>query len=109
MRDDAPILDTPWPPDLDPATVSFQVRTVTILRRKGIWDDMTLLAEISAAEVLSWVTAGVKTVADLRDTGNTAIAAHHTSAPERRRQAIESLRIADKLRTLAGESWTAQV
>jgi hypothetical protein len=70
---------------------------------------MTLLNEISEAAVLSWLTAGVKTVADLRDTGNAAIAAHHAGAPERLRRAAESRRIADKLRTLAGESWTAQV
>jgi hypothetical protein len=36
VEDDGPILDAPWPPDLDPATVPFRVRTVTILRRKGI-------------------------------------------------------------------------
>jgi hypothetical protein len=107
--DDSRILNAPWPPDLDPETVPFRVRTVTILRRKGIWDDMTHLDEISEADVLSWMTAGVKTVADLRETGNAAIAAHHASAPERRRQAAESRRIADKLRTLAGEPWTAQV
>jgi hypothetical protein len=35
--------NAPWPPDLDPGTVPFRVRTVTILRRKGIWDDPTLV------------------------------------------------------------------
>jgi hypothetical protein len=103
------ILDAPWPPDLDPETVPFRVRTVTILRRKGIWDDMTRLDEISEADLLSWMAAGVKTVADLRDTGNAAVATHHAGAPERRRLAAELLRIADGLRQLAGESWTAQV
>jgi hypothetical protein len=109
VEDDAPILAAPLPPDLDPETVPFRVRTVTILRRKCIWDDMTRLDEISEADVMSWMTAGVKTVADLRETGNAAIAAHRTSAPERRRRAAESRRIADGLRRLTGESWTAQV
>ena len=82
---------------------------MTILRRKGLWDDMTRLERITETDVLGWWTAGVKTVADLRETGNAAIAAHHASVPERRRQAAESRRIADELRTLAGDSWTAQV
>jgi hypothetical protein len=107
--DDSGILTEPWPPDLDPKTVPFRVRTVTILRREGIWADMTRLNEISEADLLSWMTPGVKTVADLRDTGNAEIAAHHASAPERLRQAAESRRIADELRRLAGEPWTAQV
>jgi hypothetical protein len=109
VGNDGLILDAPWPPDLDPETAGFRVRTVTILRRKGIWDDMTRLDEISETDVLSWVTAGVKTVADLRDTGNAAIVTHHAGAPERRRRAAESRRIADELRRLAGEAWTAQV
>ena len=82
---------------------------MTILRRKGIWDDMTRLDGITETDVLSWMTAGVKTVADLRDTGNAAIAAHHAGASERLRRAAESRRIADELRELAAESWTAQV
>ena len=109
IRNDAPILEALWPPDLDPETAGFRVRTVTILRRMGIWDDMIRLDDISEANVLSWYTAGVKTVADLRDTGNAAIAAHHAGAPERERQAVESRWIAGELRELAGESWTAEV
>jgi hypothetical protein len=107
--DDTGILTEPWPPDLDPATVPFRVRTVTILRRFGFFDDPTLLNEVTEADVLGWWYAGVKTVADLRDTGNAAIAAHHASAPERQRRAAESRRITDELRKLAGEPWTAQV
>jgi hypothetical protein len=107
--DDSDILNEPWPPDLDPATVPFRVRTVTILRRKGIWDDMTRHDEISECDVFGWWNAGVKTVADTRDTGNAAIAAHHAGAPERRRRAAESRRIAGELRQVAEASWTAQV
>jgi hypothetical protein len=107
--DDAGILSEPWPPDLDPAPVPFRVRTVTILRRFGFFDDPALLNDVTEADVLSWVTAGVKTVADLRDTGNAAIVAHHAGAPERHRQAAESRRIADELRRLAGEPWADQV
>jgi hypothetical protein len=64
--------------------VPFQKRTVTVLRREGLWDDMTRLDDTSEADALGWWYAGVKTVADLRETGNAAIAAHHASAPERR-------------------------
>jgi hypothetical protein len=103
------ILDAPWPPDLYPEMVPFRVRTVTILTRKGIWADMTRLEGITEGDVLGWETAGVKTVADLRDTGNAAIAAHHACAPQRRRQAEEMQKVAVRLRRLAGEPWTGQV
>jgi Fe-S-cluster formation regulator IscX/YfhJ len=84
---DTGILNETWPADLDPKTVPFRKRTVTILRRLGFFDDPALLNEVTEADVLGWWYAGVKTVADLRDTGNAAIAAHHAGAPERRRQA----------------------
>jgi hypothetical protein len=107
--DDTGILTEPWPPDLDPATVPFRKRTVTILRRFGFFDDPALLNEVTEADALGWWYAGSKTVADLRDTGDAAIAAHHASAPERQRQAAELRRITDELRKLASESWAAQV
>jgi hypothetical protein len=107
--DDSGILNEPWPNDLDPVTVPFRVRTVTILRRFGFFDDPALLDEVTEADVLGWWYAGSKTVADLRDTGNAAIVAHHAGAPERRRQAEEMQRLADGLQRLAGEPWTAQV
>jgi hypothetical protein len=106
---DTGILSEPWPPDLDPSTVLFRKRTVTILRRLGFFDDPTLLNEVTEADVLGWWYAGSKTVADLRETGNAAIVAHHARAPERRRQAEEMQRLADGLQRLAGEPWTAQV
>jgi hypothetical protein len=40
--DDTPILDAPWPDDLDSATVPFRQRSVTILERMGYFDDWTL-------------------------------------------------------------------
>ena len=107
--DDAGILNEPWPLDLDPETVPFRVRTVTILRRKAIWDDMTRLDSVTEGDVLGWWTAGIKTVADLRDVGNAAIATHHAGAPERERQAAELARMVDGLARVAGEAWMVQV
>ena len=62
--DDTPILDAPWPPDLDPADVAFRTRTVTILERMGYFDDPTQFNTLTETEVLSWWNAGVGTVAD---------------------------------------------
>jgi hypothetical protein len=62
--DDALILNSPWPPDLDPATVPFRKRSVTILRRMGFFDDWSLFNSLTEAEVSSWWNAGVGTVAD---------------------------------------------
>ena len=56
--DDAPILDAPWPPDLDPDTVPFLTRTVTILRRMGFFDDSSRFDTLTEAEVLAWWNAG---------------------------------------------------
>jgi hypothetical protein len=118
--DDSGILNEPWPPDLDPATVPFRKRTVTILRRLGFFDDPALLNEVTEADVLGWWYAGVKTVADLRDTGNAAIVWYHATAGERQQQAeaedrrrkveaVELRRMGDGLRQVAGEPWAAQV
>jgi hypothetical protein len=120
VEDDTGILNEPWPPDLDPATVPFRKRTVTILRRLGFFDDPTLLNEVTEADVLGWWNAGVKTVADLRDTGNAAIVWHHATSGERQQQAeaedrrrkveaVELRQMADALRQVAGEAWAAQV
>jgi hypothetical protein len=62
--DDTLLLDAPWPPGLDPADVPFLTRSVTILRRMGYYDDWRLFNDPAEAEVLSWTTAGVGTVAD---------------------------------------------
>ena len=62
--DDALLLNAPWPSDLDPATVPFHKRTVTILRRMGFFDDWSRFNTLTEAEVLSWWNAGVGTVAD---------------------------------------------
>ena len=94
---------------LDPETVPFRVRTVTILTRKGIWADMTRLDGVTEGDVFGWWYAGVKTVADLRHTGNAAVVSHHAGAPERERQAAELARTTERLRRLAGEPWTGQV
>ena len=75
-----PILTVPWPLDLDPATVPFTRRTVTILQRQGIYTDPTLLNETTTTDVLGWWNAGPVTAEDLRATGNDAIMRHHTEA-----------------------------
>lgn len=75
-----PLLDAPWPPDLDPATVPFNVRTVTVLQRRGLFDDWTRFNDLTEAAVLSWWNAGPVTIVDLRATGNEAIARHHKEA-----------------------------
>ena len=45
--DYSPILDAPWPDDLDPATVQFRTRSVTILRRMGFFDDPSLSNDLT--------------------------------------------------------------
>jgi hypothetical protein len=67
--DDTPILDVPWPDDLGPATVPFRQRSVTILRRMGVFDDPSRFDTLTKPEVLSWTNAGPKTVTDIRRTG----------------------------------------
>ena len=76
--DTTPIPKTAWPYDLDPATVPFKGRTVTVLQRLGFWVDWTLFDTLSEADVLDWWNAGPVTVEDLRVTGNAAIERHRT-------------------------------
>jgi hypothetical protein len=62
--DDAPLLNAPWPDDLDPTTVPFRQRSIAILRRMGYFDDPSLFNTLTETEVQSWWNAGVVTVAD---------------------------------------------
>lgn len=48
-----PILESSWPSDLDPATVPFKARTVTVLRRQGFSDDWTRFKGLTASRVLA--------------------------------------------------------
>jgi hypothetical protein len=100
--DDAFLLEAPWPPDLDPATVPFRKRTVTILRRMGYFDDWSRFNPLTEAEVLSWWNAGVGTVADIRDTGNEAIRRYHE------RQARIAQMAAD-LDAVVSEPWARHI
>jgi transcriptional regulator with XRE-family HTH domain len=59
--DETLLFDAQWPDDLDPATVPFLTRSVTILRRAGFFDDWSLFDTVSEAEVLSRINAGVNT------------------------------------------------
>ena len=100
--DDTLLLDAPWPPNLDPATVPFRTRTVTILRRMGYHDDPSLFNTLTEAAVLSWTNAGTKTVADIKATGNEAIRRYHAE-PALLRQ-IEA-----DLGLLAEEPWARHI
>ena len=53
---DPPILNTPWPSDLDPADVPFRKRSVTVLKRQGYFDDPSLFDTLTEAEVSSETT-----------------------------------------------------
>jgi hypothetical protein len=64
--DDTPILDAPWPDDLDPSDVQFRRRSISVLRRMGYPDDPTQFDTLIEAVVLSWTNAGPETVADIR-------------------------------------------
>ena len=70
-------LDSPWPDDLDPASVPFKTRTETVLRRAGFYDEPSRFDTLTEAEVMGWWNAGVATVADIRFVGNRAIRHHH--------------------------------
>jgi len=100
--DDTPILNEPWPPDLNPADVPFRKRTVTVLTRMGFFDDPTLFNTLTETEVLSWWNAGEKTVADIRLTGNAAIRRHHE-------EAAEHARLSADLATVAEEPWARHI
>jgi hypothetical protein len=96
------ILNHPWPSDLDPATVPFTGRTVTVLRRQGFFDDRALFNTATVSDVLSWWYAGPVTVNDLRTTGNNAIRQYHDEANGRRQ-------IAADLEPVSSEAWAKQI
>jgi hypothetical protein len=100
--DTTPILTAPWPYDLDPATVPFMKRTVTVLERQGIYTNPTLLTELTATDVLGWWNAGPATVEDLRNVGNDAIRRHHTETG-----LLEAL--AADLSNMASEPWAPHI
>lgn len=62
--DRGPLLDSPWPADLDPASVPFKVRSETVLHRAGLYDDPTRfdtlteagvwMPQVAAAECFGW-------------------------------------------------------
>lgn len=79
------LLDMPWPHDLDPATVPFKGRTVTILRRHGFYDDWSLFNDLTEADAAGWWNAGSVTVKDIRITSNEAILQHHDTVDLRHR------------------------
>jgi hypothetical protein len=72
-----PILDEPWPADLDPETVPFKGRTVTVLIRHGFFDNWDLFSELTVNDMSAWWNVGPVTVRDLQATGNAAIKRHH--------------------------------
>lgn len=96
------MLDCSWPTDLDPATVPFKARTVTVLRRRGLFDEWVRFNDLSEAAVLSWWNTGPITVDDLRSTGNEAIRRHHNEA-----DLLQSLK-AD-LETIPAEPWARHI
>ena len=96
------ILDHRWPEDLDPETVPFATRTVTVLRRHGLYDNPNLFNSLSVADVAGWTNAGSVTIANVRITGNAAIRRHHTDTDSR-------TRIAADLDTVVSEPWAKQI
>jgi len=100
--DDSPILDAPWPPDLDPADVPFRTRSVAVLTRRGYFDDPSLFSTLTEGEVLGWWNAGVVTVADIRTTGNAAIRCHHEQAAQ-----LGQLRV--DMAVVAGRPWARHI
>ncbi len=90
------ILAQAWPSDLDPKRVPYQRRTITTLRRMGVWDNPARFAELTLDEVAGFWVTGPVTVADLTSTSEEAIEWHRNQSRE--------------LAALAGsESWTRQV
>ena len=94
--DDTLIFDAQWPNDLDPSTVPFRKRSITILRRAGFFDDWSLFNTLTEFQVLSWTTAGVGTVADIRTTGNAALVEYHGEAFSPGRSAADFASLADE-------------
>jgi hypothetical protein len=100
--DDTPILNEPWPGNLNPADVPFRTRSVTVLRRMGVFDDPTLFNSLTDSEVLSWTNAGPITVADIGANGNEAIRRHHE-------QAAELPHLQADMAAVAGEPWAKHI
>lgn len=96
------VLGDSWPPDLDPRTVPFKGRTVTVLERAGVFDDWSRFDELTEVEVAGWWNAGPVTVDDLRATGDAAIRRHHAEAQLRPK-------IARDLHAVARERWSNHV
>jgi len=97
-----PIFDEPWPVDLNPTDVPFKERTRTVLKRQGILDNPTSLADLTEDDVLSWWNAGPVTVHDLRTMGPAAIRRHHIETEERCRRD-------DLLVQVAREPWARRL
>ena len=97
-----PILDAPWPTDLDPAAVPFKTRTETVLRRAGYYDNPHRFDTLTEAEVMGWWNAGVATVADVRFTGNRAIRRHLEETDERSEMNVA-------LAGVAAEPWAPHI
>jgi hypothetical protein len=100
--DNTRLLDSPWPNDLDPATVEFKGRSETVLRRNGLYDDWSLFNELTEAAVERWWNTGPVTVEDIRDTGDVAVRLHHETVGLRRRIDID-------LTAVALESWAPHI
>lgn len=100
--DSEPILEEPWPDDLDPASVPFKTRTETVLCRAGFHDDPTQFDTLIEADVMEWWNAGVATVSDIRIAGNRAIRRHHDEVDARSQLNTD-------LDAVTGEPWTRQV
>jgi hypothetical protein len=100
--DATPILAVPWPHDLDPATVPFTKRTITVLRRQGIYTNPVILNDVTTVGVLGWWNAGPVTVEDIRATGNDAIIRHHAET-----DLLSQL--ATDLSEMASEPWARHV
>lgn len=96
------LLSEPWPPDLDPVMVAFKTRSETVLRRMGYFDDPSLFDTLTEAEVMSWWNAGVRTVEDIRNTGNEAIRRHHD-------EATEHAQLKADLASVAEEPWAKHI
>jgi hypothetical protein len=97
-----PILDSPWPDDLNPADVPFKGRTETVLRRQGFFDNPSLFDSLTEADIAGWWNAGSATVDDIRTTGNEAIRVHHDTTELR-------LRIDTDLGVVAVEPWSEHI
>jgi hypothetical protein len=100
--DSNPILDAPWPADLNPADVPFKRRTETVLRRQGFFDDPSLFNSLTDSDVAGWWNAGPVTVDDIRSTGDEAIRLHHETADVRRQ-------IDTDLSAIAQEPWADHI